>query len=191
MNLGIQINKDLVGNLIILLADRCRPLYHTKLMKLMFFIDQEATKIKGTPITWLDYKAWQFGPVSPELFYSKNKGFNKFSNFVNFDSTGTSNACIVKPIKSFDNSEFSDWDLEIIEDVLKKYGKLNTDELVQLTHEEGSLWDKAVKESKIRFSTDNKTSDISLDFLELIDDDNYKKSIYYSTLENLELKSTL
>lgn len=157
----------------------------------MFFIDQEATKIKGTPITWLDYKAWQFGPVSPELFYSKNKGFNKFSNFVNFDSTGTSNACMVKPIKSFDNSEFSDWDLEIIEDVLKKYGKLNTDELVQLTHEEGSLWDKAVKESKIRFSTDNKTSDISLDFLELIDDDNYKKSIYYSTLENLELKSTL
>ena len=191
MNLGIQINKDLVGNLIILLADRCRPLYHTKLMKLMFFIDQEATKTKGTPITWLDYKAWQLGPVSPELFYSKNKGFNKFSKFVNFENTGTNNACIVKPVKSFDNSEFSDWDLEIIEDVLKKYGKLNTDALVQLTHEEGSLWDKAVKESKIKFSIDNKTSDKSLDFLELIDDDNYKKSIYYSTLENLELKSTL
>lgn len=71
MNLGIQSNKDLVGNLIILLANRCKPLYHTKLMKLLFFIDKEATEVKGTPITWLDYKAWKLGPVSPELFYSK------------------------------------------------------------------------------------------------------------------------
>lgn len=122
MNLGMQINKDLVGNLIILLADRCKPLYHTKLMKLLFFIDQEATKTKGTPITWLDYKAWRLGPVSPELFYSKNKGFNKFSQFVNFESTGTNNACIVKPIKAFDDSEFSEWDLEIIDNVIQEYG---------------------------------------------------------------------
>lgn len=191
MNLGIQINKDLIGNLIILLADCCKPLYHTKMMKLMYFIDQEATKEKGTPITWLDYKAWKFGPVSPDLFYSKNKGFNKFSKFVNFENTGSSNACIVKPIKSFDNSEFSEWDLEIIENVLREYGKLTTEALVQLTHKEGSIWDTAVKESKIRFSADNKTSDVSLDFLKLIDNDSYKKSIYYSTLENLELKSTL
>lgn len=63
--------------------------------------------------------------------------------------------------------------------------------MVQLTHEKGSLWDKVIKDSDIRFTQDNKTSDKSLDFLQLIEDDDYKKSIYYSTLENLELKSTL
>lgn len=157
----------------------------------MFFIDQEATQTKGTPITWLDYKAWKLGPVAPEVFLAKNRGYNTFYQFVNFEKTGEKNACIVRPVKEFDDSEFSDWDLEIIENALKKYGRLSNDKLIDLTHEEGSLWDKAIKESRIRFSQDNKTSDKSLDFLELIEDDEYKKSIYYSTLENLELKSTL
>ncbi|MDR1883497.1 MAG: SocA family protein [Prevotella sp.] len=191
MNLGMQINKDLIGNLIILLADRCRPLYHTKLVKLLFFIDQEATITKGTPITWLDYKAWRLGPVSPELYYSKNKGYNKFSRFVSFESSGNNNAYIVKPVKPFDDSEFSELDLEIIDGVIDRYGKLGTGVLVQLTHEKGTLWDKAVHDSDIRFGRDNQTSDKSLNFLELIDNDDYKKSVYYSTLENLELKSTL
>lgn len=191
MSLGLQINKELVGNLMILLTDHCRPLYHTKLLKLLFLIDQEATKIKGTPITWLDYKAWQLGPVAPPVYYSKNQGQNSFYEFVKFEKTGDKNSCIVKPVKKFDDSEFSDWDMDIIMDIIQKYGKRSNAELIQLTHKEGSLWSNAINESHIKFNQSNKISDKSLNFLELIEGDDYKKSIYYSTLENLELKSTL
>ena len=191
MNLGIQTNKELIGNLIILLAERCKPLYHTKMMKLLFLIDQEATLEKGAPITWLEYKAWKFGPVSQDLFYSKNGGYNKFSNYVSFDKKEKSFSVIVKPVKDFDDSEFSEWDLEIIDKVIGLYGQKTTEELIQLTHEKDSLWDKTVKRTGVKFSIENKTSDEVLNFLELIDNDDYKKSIYFSTLENLELKSTL
>lgn len=191
MSQGIQMNIELVGNLIILLAERCKPLHHTKMMKLLFLIDEESTRVKGAPITWLDYKAWKFGPVSPELFYSKNKGYNKLSRFVSFENAGGNNSCSVKPVKPFDNSEFSEWDLEIIESVIAKYGKLNTSKLIDITHENNSLWKKTVREHGIRFSEENMTSDKSLDFLKLIDTDRYKKSVYYSTLENIEIQSTL
>jgi uncharacterized phage-associated protein len=190
MNLGIQTNKHLIGNLIVLLAERCRPLHHTKMMKLLFLIDQEATKEKGCPITWLEYKAWELGPVPQDVYFSKNPGCNKFSNYVSFDKAGN-NWIIVKPQKKFDDSEFSEWDLEIIERVLNQHGKKSAKELVLLTHEEGSLWDNAIKRANVKFSTDDKTSDEVLNFFELVENDNYKKSIYFSTLENLELKLTL
>lgn len=191
MNLGIQVNKRLIGNLIILLSERCRPLYHTKLMKLLYLIDEESTLQIGVPITWLDYKAWKLGPVSPELFYSKNQGYNKFGEYVQFESTGRNNSCIVKAIKPFDDSEFSNWDLEIIEKVITKYGSLSTGELIRLTHQKGSLWNTIVENANIHFSQSNQTSDASLNFLELIKGDDYKKTVYYSTLENMELASTL
>jgi len=191
MNLGIKTNKELIGNLIIFLAERCNPLYHTKMMKLLFLIDQESTLEKGIPMTWLEYKAWKFGPVSPDLYYSKNDGYNKFSNYVSFDKKVKNNSVQVVPIKKFDDSEFSDWDIEIIDKVLKLYGQKTSEELIQLTHKKDSLWDKTVKRAGVKFSTSNKTSDEVLNFLELIDNDDYKKSIYFSTLENLEIKSTL
>lgn len=191
MNVGIQVNKELIGNLIIRLSEDCKPLYHTKLIKLLYLIDQESTMVKGTPMTWLDYKAWKLGPVSPELYYSKNRGFNKFGEFVRFESVGKNNSYIVKAVKPFDDSVFSTWDLEIMEDVIRKYGRLNTNELIRLTHEKGSLWSKVVETSKIRFSPTNQTSDASLNFLELIKEDDYKKTVYYATLENLEIQSTL
>jgi uncharacterized phage-associated protein len=191
MNIGIQINKDLIGNLIILLTDRCKPLYQTKMMKLLFLIDEESTKEKGTPITWLDYKAWELGPVSPDLYFSKNIGYNKLNQYIRFESTGHNNAHIIRPIKSFDDSEFSEWDIEIINNVLNKYGNLTADELIAITHAKGTLWYESVKASNIRFTKDNKTSDISLNFVDLIKTDDYLKSVYYSALENVELKSTL
>ncbi|HEY5570416.1 MAG TPA: type II toxin-antitoxin system antitoxin SocA domain-containing protein, partial [Bacteroidales bacterium] len=61
MCIGIQVNKDKIGNLIVLLATRLKPLYHTKLIKLLYLIDEEAVKEDGVPVTWLEYKVWQFG----------------------------------------------------------------------------------------------------------------------------------
>jgi len=191
MNFGIKINKELIENLIIFLAERCKPLYHTKMMKLLFLIDQESTMEKGIPMTWLEYKAWKLGPVSQDIYYSKNEGYNKFSNYVSFDKKLKNNSVLVIPQKKFDDSEFSEWDLEIIDRVLKLYGQKTSDELIQLTHNKDSLWDKTVRRAGVKFSTSNKTSDEVLNFIDLIDNDDYKKSIYFSTLENLEVKSTL
>ena len=51
------------------LSERISPIYHTQLIKLLYLIDEEAVKDDGVPVTWLDYKAWQYGPVAPDTYY--------------------------------------------------------------------------------------------------------------------------
>jgi len=191
MCIGMKINKGLIGNISIFLAECCnKPLYHTKLLKLLYLIDEEATKRTGAPITWLTYNVWQFGPVSEDIYFSKQKGYNKLSGFVRFEDTGN-NTIIIKPLAQFDCSELTDQDMTIINDVVDKYGHMNTQQLIDITHAKGSLWAKTKKRAGIQFSGDNKTSDVTLDFVELLGDDGFKKTIYYSTLENIELQATL
>jgi len=190
MCIGMKINKELIGNLLILLSEQCKPLYHTKLLKLLYLIDEESVKKTGAPITWLSYSVWQFGPVSEDIYFSKIDGFNKFHGFVKFDHI-SGNKYIVRSVSSFDDSEFSDLDLRIIKDTLIRYGHLNTKQLIEITHSKDSLWEKTKKKYGIQFSGQNKTSSITLDFSNLLTDDGFKKTVYYNTLENIELQSTL
>lgn len=43
-------------------------------------------------------------------------------------------------IKDFCDDEFSDNDLLVIQEVIKKYGNLTAKDLVQLPHKKGILW---------------------------------------------------
>jgi uncharacterized phage-associated protein len=190
MCVGMKINKNLIGNTVVFLAERCQPLYHTKLLKLLYLIDEEATNRTGAPITWLTYNVWQFGPVSEDIYFSKTEGHNKLSDFIRFENVDD-NLFIIKPIKKFSNAELSDTDMEIINDIVVKYGNMTTKQLVDLTHAEGSLWHKTKKRAGIQFSDANKTSDITLNFADLVENDGFKKTIYYAALENVEFQSTL
>lgn len=149
-SLGVQGNKELVGNLIILLAKKCAPLYHTKLIKLLYLIDEEAIRERGIPITWLDYKVWQYGPVDPAVFYIRN-----FSEYISSETTtsidGNAATTIISPKKEFDDDEFSEYDLEIIEKTLVKYQNKTANELVNITHKVGSPWDLTKKENDLDF----------------------------------------
>lgn len=190
MNIGMNANKELIGNLIVLLADRCKPLYHTKLLKLLYLIDEEAVKRSGCPITWLDYKIWQLGPVAEDVYFSKFEGTNKFAEFVSFDRAGE-NKVIIRSKVPFNDGEFSDYDLEIIEEVLNVFGGKSSNELVSVTHASGSLWSEAKERAKLHFSDENKTSDVLIDFQELVECDSYKKNCYQEAREGLRLKSML
>lgn len=188
MNTDIRINKDLVGNLMILIANKCKPLYFTKLLKILYLIDEEYTRTYGTPLTWLRYEAWKLGPVAKDIFYSKNKGYNRYSDYVLFQDAGD-NKKIVKPVVEFSDLEFSNADLKLINKVVAQYQNHNTNKLVQEVHKEGSLWRKTKDQYNLKFSDENATSDIQLDFSNLLD--NEMKEHYLDSLESLELKSLL
>jgi uncharacterized phage-associated protein len=66
-------NLDKVGNLIIYLVDEIKrkyrqPLYITKLLKLLYIIDETSVKETGVPVTSLDYKVWRMGPVAYAVY---------------------------------------------------------------------------------------------------------------------------
>lgn len=186
MCIGIRYNKELIGNLMILLAVSCKPLYHTKLLKLLYLIDEESVKRTGAPITWLNYKVWVHGPVTEDVFYSKLKGYNKFSDYVEF-SIVDNGSCIIKPAADFDDGEFSDIDLDIIHDVIEKYGSKTSRQLVEQTHRVDSLYDTTKKKYGIEFSEANCTSDIDIDFQQLLTTDAQKAEYQYA-LENMQSK---
>lgn len=177
MCLGIRVNKDKIGNLMILLATKVRPLYHTKLIKLLYLIDEAKVKDNGVPITWLDYKVWQFGPVAPEVYFLKD-GNSVFNAYI--DTQKNDSGTLIVPKCEFYDGDFSDKDLEIIEDVIQKYGSMSSEGLVNITHEPNSLWSKTKEANGLDFSSSiANISNISIDFTELIKDDEIKLDNYH------------
>ena len=189
MCIGIQVNKDKIGNLIVLLATRLKPLYHTKLIKLLYLIDEESVRQTGTPITWLEYDAWQKGPVPADIYFSKLPYANKVNEYVSFEER--SNKYLVVKKKEFNDGNFSEVDLEIINNVLRDFGKKTSSELIDITHQPGSLWSKIVEEKNVRFSHDNHTSNESIDFSRLIANDKFKQFNYWAARECLETNLAL
>lgn len=193
MCLGMTVNKDLIGNLIIYIVDYCKnnslPLYQTKLLKLLYLIDEESVRQTGTPITWLEYDVWQKGPVPTDIYFSKLPYTNKVNEYVSFEERN--NKFLVVKMKEFNDGNFSEVDLEIINSVLHKFGKKNSDELIEITHQPGSLWSKIVEQKNVRFSHDNQTSNESIDFFQLIADDKIKRFNYWAARECLETNLAL
>lgn len=172
MCLGIRVNKDKIGNLMILLATKIKPLYHTKLIKLLYLIDEAKVKDNGVPVTWLDYKVWQFGPVAPEVYFLKD-GNSVFNAYVSTQKN--ENGTLIAPKGEFDDGDFSDRELEIIDEIIRKYGTMSSESLVSITHEPNSLWSKTKEANGLDFSSSiANISNISIDFTELIKDDEIK-----------------
>ena len=77
--------------------------FHTQLIKLLYLIDETAIKANGIPITWLDYKAWQFGPVAPETYYIKYKK-SVFDSFISlYENNIGENKLLLFPKVDFDD----------------------------------------------------------------------------------------
>ncbi len=184
MCLGTSVNKEKIGNLMVYILKHQGIVFHTQLIKLLYLIDETAVKDDGIPVTWLDYKAWQFGPVAPETYYIKYRQ-SVFDSFVSlYENNIGENKLLLFPKIDFDDSEFSDYEMDIIDDVLKEYGTKSPSQLVNVTHEPGSLWDQTRLQYGIDFTKTKKT-DISLDFTKLIKDDNLKLMKYREAEENM------
>jgi len=169
-SLGSTINKDKVGNIMVYLAERIKPLYHTKLIKLLYFIDEYAVKDNGIPITWLDYNLWEKGPVAPETYFIKNQDDSSvFLEYIKTKKQGES--FMIIPNRQFDKRLFSDYELEIIDQVITELGNKRAEELIKLTHAEGSLWGKTKKKYNVAFSNSKKTTNYNIELSDLVKDD--------------------
>lgn len=191
MGLGIKVNHRKIGNILVLLSSEIRPLYHTKLLKLLFLIDKTAMEETGVPVTWLDYQAWKLGPVSPEMYNIRftNSGFEKYVQ-TSFDKNGT----LISPVLHFDNDEFSDYENDLLNRIIKKYRNTSGPQLVQLTHEKSGLWYKVITRNRLNdiFETDEiGISPFMLDLTELISGKPDLIENYYQTRESLELQADL
>lgn len=173
-----QINK--LGNSIRFLT-KSDPLSKTKLLKLIYMLEEISIKKHGIPFFNFGFFVWKFGPIVPEIFVDFSSQPSLLSDYferVNYNITCKGEFC---------DDEFSKNDIDILIYVNDNLKKLNIDELISLTHRVNSPWYNAAQEYDILPQLENgeiNSTSISIDISSLINHDAVKKSIYNGYIEH-------
>lgn len=184
-------NVDKIGNLIIYLIDNIwekyrQKVYLTKLLKLLYIVDETAIKETGAPVTGLDYRVWKMGPVAFDVYKDlMHKNSEELSFFAEARKEDGDESALIKSVNRFDDSEFSDYEMSLIDRIIDSHGHFQGNDLIELLHEEGSLWKKVVDEKGLvtRFQTHN-TSSAKIDFSQLISNDPLKLETFRNARES-------
>ena len=137
---------DKIGNSIIYLTDKIGELSKTKALKLIYILDELSIKKSGIPFFNLKYKVWKFGPVSEEIFIDLSSETTLLKNYI--ERTSEDGTTLIKPVKDFNDDEFSDNDIDLLDYVIATFGNKTAKDLVSFTHRQNSPWyNTAVKHS--------------------------------------------
>lgn len=160
-------DKEKLGNTVVYIASHTKNLSKTKLLKLLYFIEEYSVRRFHTPFLGLPFEVWQAGPVVKDVFIDLSETPVLLDGYVTKEVVG--DATYILPAKSFVDDEFSDNDLLVMDEVMKKYGDKTAKELVGITHRKGSLWYMVAEKNNLLASFENKlmnNSDCVIDFAE-------------------------
>lgn len=194
-----------IGNLLCYLATQIPHLSLTKALKLLYIIDENSIKESGSPITWLDYKVWENGPVAEDIYNEVKYGqklvvrekYFSLEQYINIEKRVNPDRkqeeVFIIAAKPYSLDDFSPFELDIIDDVIKEFGNYTAAELIQFLHAEHSLWSKlcAEKDLQYQFKVFGKKSNHSIDFSELIKDDALLQMAASSAYEALSFQENL
>lgn len=134
-----------VGNAVIYLSERIPQLSKTRLLKLLYIMDEISIKKSGIPLLNLKYKVWKFGPVSEELFIDLSTEPTLLSKYIRRQDDGSH----IIAQSAFSDDEFSDNDIALMNLVIEKFGKKSAQELISYTHRLNSPWYHTAKENAV------------------------------------------
>jgi uncharacterized phage-associated protein len=174
---------DKLGNAIIFLIENVGTLSKTKLLKLVYLLDEVSVRRHGIPFFTHNYKLWQLGPVNPELFFAlSNEGSTLLSEYV---SPSESN--YLTPNHGFEDDEFSQNEIEILYWVAEKFGSKSGTELIEYCHRPQTPWFKIATEHGLMEKFAKKevnVTDIGIDLQEYLDEE--RKIIFKDFMSFIE-----
>lgn len=119
-------------------AEKCAP-YKTKLNKLLFYADFYLFRKQCRSMSGVRYRAIPLGPVPNhyESIYEFLQNTNAVESESNIFPDGyTGEKFISKNISPFDESLFSNEELDVLREVALKFGDTTTSELIEISHNE-------------------------------------------------------
>jgi uncharacterized phage-associated protein len=194
--------NDKIGNMIIYFSNGKKTNF-IKILKLLYLADEKSILESGAPISWLDYKAWMRGPVASDLYYEAERIVNDKKESYNglniqphvnvvLDNQikGHKKTMSIIPKSDFNDDDFSDFEINILESIMKDYGSKSVKELVDITHAENSLWDETVKANNLNkaFKVDAST-DYPLSLFNLIKGKKFK--VYCNAVDTLKYQASI
>lgn len=200
-----RINNDKIGNVLNYFASQIDYLSMTKTLKLLYILDETSIKETGTPVTWLDYKVWENGPVAidvyneikhQEVFCYQGKELSLLQSIQlekKFNADRNSEEVYLKPNGSFNESIFNRYELNLLKTIVFKYGNWNATELINFLHEEGSLWHKMVSEHNLKdhFEQIGKITNHSIEFNDLLENNPILQMAAKSSFEALSFQESI
>jgi len=183
-----QINK--IGNTIIYLSTRMPDLNKTKILKLLFVIEEAAVKKTGKHFFGIDFQLWKYGPVAKDIYIDLTTSLWDDSpillnDFIQRDPNSPENF-IAK--RAFNDDEFSDSDLQLLDLVIKFAKDKTAKYLVDHTHGINSLWRKSALKYGVLESLENEllnSTEFNVDFSLLFDEHSPLAERYEESKENL------
>ena len=177
---------DKIGNSVVFLASKIEKISKTKLLKLLYILDEFAIKKSGIPFLNLEYKVWKFGPVASDIFVELSSAPSILKDYIIRNNTVDGHNYI-SPKKEFNDDEFTQNELDLLEFVVNEFKDYSTDDLISYTHRKSSPWyNSAIKNSvyELLETEQMSTTDFKVNMKELIDYDERKKMIYEDYIEN-------
>lgn len=145
-----QFDIDKVENLISYIASKVDNLYLTSLNKYLWFIDMISFNRRAVAITGLTYMKEQFGPV---IVGAKYEELSKLADKYKREDKERSDGGLISKISSeynFDLSDFSEDEMEIINEVIEILKDKCVKEISELSHKEKG-WEETDRFKRISF----------------------------------------
>jgi len=168
-----------LGNAIIFLCDRIKPLSKTKLLKLIYLVEELSVKKYGVLFFNIRFDVWKLGPVSRDLYAEITSEPTLLDSYITKESRNGN--VFVKSKQEFSDDEFSDLELMLLEDISKAYQGFTADQLIELTHRKHSPWYSTAQKNGLLEHFENglaSTSDIEIDLSSLIEQDDQKLALF-------------
>lgn len=174
-----QIKK--VGSLLHLISKESGGIFLTRLMKLLYVVDKTSVKEIGVPVTDLTYAVAKDGPLAVCVWSDLNNR-NVFENYINVSTKKNYFGLFIKHEGEPNYELFSEYELELIERVVKSKKTQKTPDLIDELHEEeDSLWKKIVDSHNIDFTTQKSyISEYNIDLSDYLKENEVMNYMYNS-----------
>ncbi|WP_319589276.1 Panacea domain-containing protein [uncultured Draconibacterium sp.] len=154
-----------IGNTIIFLAERIPDLSKTKLLKLLYLAEEVYARKSHLPFLGLEFQVWQAGPVARDIFIELSDEPNLLKNHIELNKTNE--ATYIQNKAKFNDDEFNDSELELLNFIVARFGGKSASELVTITHRKNSNWFRVASEKNLLTLFENgltNSSDEKIDF---------------------------
>lgn len=178
-----QLSK--IGNAIIYFSGNIQKLSKTKLLKLLYILEEVSIKRSGIPVLNLKFKTWKFGPVNEDIFIELSSEASLLKNHLIKNIEGEN--LYILPAHEFIDDEFSQNDIDLMDYVIREFGNKTAKELIDYTHRPNSPWYNTAKKNNVLELLQNEiinNTEYVIEMEELIQYDERKLSLYedYKTL---------
>ena len=140
-------------------AQRAKYPYKTEVLKLLFLMEERMVQQYHVPFLGIPFSVWRLGPVSVDVFEELSDGPHLLDDYIVLEPAGVGVKVSAK--KAFEDDEFSDAELRMMDLVMEKYGQMNSDELIEVTHRDGGLWKVTAEENGLLEDFDQKRANSS------------------------------